>query len=70
MITAGFIRAIERGRAAGEFGGHDDPGGAARSLLATVVGTSVLAKTNTSHERLRHTINEAITAACPPLPAA
>ena len=70
MITAGFIRAIERGRAAGEFGGHDDPGGAARSLLATVIGTSVLAKTNTSHERLRHTINEAITAACPPLPAA
>jgi hypothetical protein len=35
-----------------------------------VIGISVLAKTNTSHERLRHTINEAITAACPPLPAA
>ena len=69
MITAEFIRAIKRGRAAGEFGGDDDPGGAARSLLTTVIGTSVLAKTNISHDRLRHTINEAITAACPPLPA-
>jgi TetR/AcrR family transcriptional repressor of nem operon len=70
VITAEFIRAIKRGRAAGEFGGHDDPGGATRSLLATVIGTSVLAKTNASHDRLRHTINEAITAACPPPPTA
>lgn len=68
MITTEFTRAIKRGRAASEFSGHDNPGGAARSLLATVIGTSVLAKTSTSHDRLRHTINEAISDVCPPLP--
>jgi TetR/AcrR family transcriptional regulator, transcriptional repressor for nem operon len=70
MITTEFTRAIKRGRAAGEFSGNDDPGGAARSLLATVIGISVLAKTSTSHDRLRHTINESIAAVCPPLPIA
>lgn len=67
MITAEFTRAIKRGRENGEFSGNGDPSGAARDLLATVIGTSVLAKTKTSHDRLRHTINEAIAAACPPL---
>lgn len=67
MITAEFTRAIKRGRASGEFSGHDDPGGAARSLLATMIGTSVLAKTSTNHDRLRHTINETLAAVCPPL---
>ena len=70
MITAELTRAIKRGRATGEFSGQDDPGGAARSLLATMIGTSVLAKTSTNHDKLRHTINEAIAAACPPPTAA
>jgi TetR/AcrR family transcriptional regulator, transcriptional repressor for nem operon len=65
-ITAEFTRAIERGHAAGEFSCRDDPAGAARSLLATVIGTSVLAKTGANHSRLRHTLNEALGSICPP----
>ena len=62
MITSEFARAIKQGRTTGELSGHDGPGGAARSLLATVIGTSVLAKTSFNHDRLRHTINEAVAA--------
>jgi hypothetical protein len=62
MITSEFARAIKLGRATGELSGHDGPDSAARSLLATVIGTSVLAKTSNDHDQLRRTINEAIAA--------
>lgn len=64
MIAAKFTRAIECGRATGEFVGNTEPSVAAQSLLATVIGTSVLAKANTDHNRLSHIINEALIAVC------
>jgi TetR/AcrR family transcriptional repressor of nem operon len=66
MITAEFTSAIERGRGSGEFVGQTDPPKAARELLATMIGISVLAKVDSDHRKLLRAIDEALDALAAP----
>ena len=52
--------AITRGRSTGELTGHQSPADAASSLLATVIGVSVLVKTGGNVERVQRIVDTAL----------
>jgi TetR/AcrR family transcriptional repressor of nem operon len=57
-----FRRAVEQGRRAGELAPGREPADAASALLATVIGTSVLARTGSSPQMLYRVIDDALAA--------
>ncbi|NMO50065.1 TetR/AcrR family transcriptional regulator [Actinoplanes sp. TBRC 11911] len=59
-IETAFRDAIERGRDSGEFRSDRPAGETASSLLATVVGLSVLAKTRSDPARLARIVDSAV----------
>lgn len=65
-ITAELTRAVEHGRASGEFSHETDPPEAARALLTTIIGSSVLAKLSADHRKLLQAIDEALEALAAP----
>jgi TetR/AcrR family transcriptional regulator, transcriptional repressor for nem operon len=64
-ITAELTRAVEQGRASGEFSRDTDPPEAARSLLNNIIGTSVQAKLSADHRKLLQAIDESLEALSP-----
>jgi TetR/AcrR family transcriptional regulator, transcriptional repressor for nem operon len=61
-IEAAFRDAIERGRQEGEFSPSIDVAGSATSLLATLVGTSVLLKTGADVDQVARALGAAVQA--------
>jgi TetR/AcrR family transcriptional repressor of nem operon len=61
-IVAVFGTAVDRGQRSGELDSRRDPADVARTLLATVVGASVLAKCGDSPERVKRIIDAAVEA--------
>jgi TetR/AcrR family transcriptional repressor of nem operon len=59
-IEDSFAAAVEKGRATGELTGDVEPRAAAQGLLATVIGTSVLAKTGTDMTILVSLLDDAL----------
>lgn len=61
-VEEAFREAIVRGRSTGELTGHQAPADAASGLLATVIGTGVLIRTNGTTARVQRIVNAAIEA--------
>jgi TetR/AcrR family transcriptional repressor of nem operon len=59
-IEEAFREAIAHGRASGELTGRQAPADAASSLLATVIGVSVLVRTGGTTQRVQRVMNAAI----------
>jgi TetR/AcrR family transcriptional repressor of nem operon len=59
-IEEALCATITRGRSTGELTGHQPPADAASSLLATVIGTSVLVKAGGNVERVQRIVDTAL----------
>jgi TetR/AcrR family transcriptional repressor of nem operon len=59
-IVTAFAAAVDRGQRSGELDSRRDPADVARTLLATVVGASTLAKCGDSFDRVKRIIDAAV----------